>query len=116
MRSLKSGERSKWSPEGTGTPTGTALHEFGHAVAFASDDGMVLARAELLLRRRATEQNTYASAAARQVSGYAATDQHELLAEAFADVMVNGDGASVLSKELFAQLEAAYKRKFGDAK
>lgn len=115
LRSLRKDEDHHWTSNGGGTPMGTALHEFGHAVAFSADDGMLLANAELLLRRKAKEQGGSPSAAAWQVSFYAATDQHELIAEAFADVMVNGDGASPMSREVFGQLVEAYDRKFGGA-
>jgi len=42
----------------------------------------------------------------RELSFYAATNRHELSAEAFADVMVNGDGASEVSHQIMGQLEA----------
>ncbi|MGE5828099.1 MAG: hypothetical protein ACM30G_06990 [Micromonosporaceae bacterium] len=91
----------------TGTPTGTALHEFGHVVtnqtgvkAAAYDRAVEMADAAGVIPR------THIS---RQVSKYAASDMGEFAAEAFADVMTNGAGASEVSRAAFDVIESAYK-------
>jgi len=83
-------------------PQGVALHEFGHAVDFFTE-GQASGAAGLRMRNSGGS-----SAAASSVSHYAATNGGELTAEAFADVMLNGDGASELSKELFGLMQTHY--------
>lgn len=88
------------------TPMGIGIHEVAHVVSFysdAEDDAGAIA-------------DTHASAAgmstssyvAREIGTYAATDHGEMLAEAVADVMVNGSSASDLSKALDGHLESSY--------
>lgn len=81
-----------------GTPTGVALHEFGHAAAnsynlngWANNRGSQYAEIDM--------GTTDLRAASRTaISSRAAVNDHELSAEAFTDVMVHGDRASGMSK------------------
>jgi hypothetical protein len=94
----------------TSTPRGTALHEFGHVLT--QGGGPVGHRA---VYDRAVEHANAAGASprthiTRHVSQYASSAMGEFAAEAFADVMLNGSGASDLSQEAFAVIEGAYHR------
>lgn len=91
----------------TASPTGTALHEFGHVVANqtgakrdAYDSAVELADAAGASPRAYITNN---------VSGYASSDMAEFAAEAFADVMVNGSNASAASHAAFNVIESRYK-------
>lgn len=123
---------SGWHPAGSRSPIGIALHEFGHVLDAGKGihpdlDGL-LARAatardvELAARRAAGELIDAADVAAgsgvdglisREVSRYATKNREELVAEAFADVMTNGEAASQLSRDIFSLLEAEYRRTGG---
>lgn len=128
LSALQSDVDSRWHPTGTGHPAGIALHEFGHILDTRDiypDLDQLLARtaavrdAELAARRAAGDlvdpEDFVAGSGVdglirREVSRYATTNRTELVAEAFADVMVNGDRASDLSKQIFTLLEAQYRR------
>lgn len=123
---------SGWHPAGSRSPIGIALHEFGHVLdagkGIYPDLDVLLARAatardvELAARRAAGELIDAADVAAgsgvdglisREVSRYATKNREELVAEAFADVMTNGEAASQLSRDIFSLLEAEYRRTGG---
>jgi len=123
-----------------GDVKGLALHEFGHVMhegygtaGEASDTAWKWAEAKTLaahppaptpprrpwwrLGRAGTpEASTGPShddvriTLMRELSFYAVTNRHELAAEAFADVMVNGDQASDISRQIMGQLEARVRR------
>jgi len=99
-------------------PTTVALHEFGHSVA--SGSGANAGSAAIASRWRdkqaaaAVERGYYDKPGAdakawtdqrMEISVYAGGRDSELAAEAFADVMRNGDSASGLSKEVFDYVE-----------
>lgn len=96
----------------TSSPRGTALHEFGHVLTQGGGPSAASARN---VYDRAVERadalgyapRTYIT---RQVSQYASSSMAEFAAEAFADVMLNGAGASDLSQDVFGVIEEAYRR------
>jgi hypothetical protein len=87
-----------------GTPMGVAFHEFGHVVSYHS--GGERAAGSVARSAKQPGQST-AKQVSKEISQYASTNRGELAAEAFADVMVNGDNASPLAKDIFAAIEAA---------
>ena len=112
---LKVGAHSGWfrTPELRDTVT----HEFGHVLfAFADveetmpmDIAFRMARDEMGVDRLLpAEVGAYI---ARQISGYAANGKlknHELAAEAFADVRRRGPRASALSRAIYDQMVEGY--------
>lgn len=111
----------------SGTPMSVAVHEFGHALDMSTlgeairpdlDDLLtrraVLRDADLHVREQAGEvildDRGVKGLIEAEVSGYALKNRRELVAEAFADVMMNGPAASQLSREIFDLLEAAYRK------
>lgn len=113
--------RSGFHPRGTGNPQATAVHEFGHVLDLETLRSSIRADLDALLERRFEEGVRLGRPAGetalidvedlifREVSGYATKNRTELVAEAFSDVMVNGTGASQLSRDIFALLEDAYR-------
>lgn len=115
-----------WHPMSISSPQGIALHEFGHAFHYsvARDAAGIYDYAaykrinteiEQIVRQLATERGitnpsdfTY-----YEIGGYASTNTTELAAEAFADVMVNGDAASELSRRIVAMLVRKYEAQNG---
>jgi hypothetical protein len=94
------------------SPTGVALHEFGHSVSWHS--GAATTPASRIVRPAAQVAGVKPSVLVRdQISGYAATDKLELSAEAFADVMTRGEDASPLSQEIFGLIESRYQQTLG---
>lgn len=100
-----------WHPKGTGNPVAVAIHEFGHVL-----DIDTLGRAaqrdvsRILLRRAADADLSVDELIQREVSQYASRNERELVAEAFADVLVNGEAASQLSREIVDAVNAEYRR------
>lgn len=89
------------------TPVGIAMHEFGHALADrANANGVVLARARELATAEGSTVKTFVG---DRIGVYATSDEFELSAEAFTDVMVSGTSAADLSHELFALIEESYE-------
>jgi hypothetical protein len=87
-------------------PRGVALHEFGHRV---SEYGMAEGAAGVTAERSAAKAHeTPASHVTQHVSLYATSSDHELAAEAFADVMLNGSAASALSSSIVSVLQESY--------
>jgi hypothetical protein len=87
----------------TGTPMGVALHEFGHVVTVRANADKAVAQTAQRLAKGDTQ-----SYVADQVSNYATESDHELAAEAFADVMVNGSSASSLSTAIVGTIDGLY--------
>lgn len=115
---------------GAESPMSVAIHEFGHildidtlAKRIESDVNalvakrVALATAENAERRTALGLEPFAVPSSHvirnEVSEYAMKNNHELVAEAFTDVMLNGDSASVLSRGIYDLLVAEYERTFG---
>jgi hypothetical protein len=116
-----------WHPRGTGNWTAIAIHELGHNIDIATLAKAIHPEVDTLLGRRVDETrdeiDRFAASAymgrddltadeliRREVSEYATKNRKELVAEAFADVMVNGAEAGRLSREIFRLLEAEYRR------
>lgn len=114
-----------WHPLSLTTPQGVSLHEFGHALGHSVARGpsgyydyiahlRLNKDIEQLGRILATERGlAYDDLIRTEIGGYATTNAYELAAEAFADVMVNGDAASELSKRIFAMLVKKYEAQHG---
>lgn len=109
------------------SPMSVAIHEFGHILDIDTLNERIKDDMDALIERRRVELSreimanradlgleTWDLSASevieREVSGYAKTNRKELAAEAFTDVMLNGDKASVLSRGIFDLLAAEYER------
>lgn len=102
--------RNGWSPRNSGMPQATAYHEFAHVLDL-ENLGDIGPKALALVRQRAIRDGVDEDAlVSRDISIYAGSDQSEMIAEAFADVMTNGPDASLISKEIYALIETEYRR------
>lgn len=111
---LMLGADSGFQTPGTYSPASTAIHEFGHVVDVGTLGKAIHRRVGELLTERAAEEGISRSALVkREISGYATKNHSELVAEVFTDVLMNGDDASPLSREIFAMLEAEYWAEHG---
>jgi hypothetical protein len=110
-RSLQSDSTLGFHPRGTDTPIGVAAHEFGHVLDMNALQSTIHAEADAIWRRYDGPNRTQQFGA--PVSRYAAKNTNELVAEAFADVVMNGDSAQAPSKEIYDLLLAAYQDQFG---
>lgn len=108
-----------WHPGGTNSPVAVAIHEFGHILDINTLGGSAQLEIRSLVNE-AVRHTTHARVGADpviarelhisfEVSRYAATDGWELAAEAFADVMMNGERASKLSHDIYDVLVSEYK-------
>lgn len=116
---------SAFHPRGTGNPIAVALHEFGHVLDIQTTAKAIRPDLERLLKRRTAAAQRVGRPAPetpiidqedlifREISGYATKNYEELVAEAFSDVMINGNAASTLSRDIFDILEAEYRRTGG---
>jgi len=115
---------SSYHVRNAGTPEGVALHEMGHIIDIATTSSRSRPlREHVLTLATAREQRKQTIPGApikdrgdmvlRSISGYAMKDHHELAAEAFADVMINGKTASKLSHAIFNALNAEYEIQTG---
>lgn len=99
------------------SPIHVGIHEMGHVVAFAADaeDAAYRVVARHRRRRVAAGQRglTTRELVRRELSRYATTAEQEFVAEAFTDVLVNGDEASALSREAFEVIEERFKAGVG---
>ncbi len=103
--------RNGWSVRGAGNPTATAVHEYGHLLDIDNLGSRIHSQALTAVRRRAAlEGLADDDLVAREISIYATSDEFELVAEAFADVILRGDAASALSREIFGLLETEYRK------
>lgn len=105
-RDLEQSKRDGYITDGT--PTGAALHEFGHAVANSYALNGVGRNAAKKFADK-TGSGEWSDVAGSTVSKRAAEDHYELAGEAFADVMVHGAKASGLSKAVVAEFDAQVK-------
>ncbi|HEX3307208.1 MAG TPA: ADP-ribosyltransferase, partial [Streptosporangiaceae bacterium] len=103
--------RIGWHPRGTASPTAQAVHEFGHVLDLGTLAGRAESRVLSAVRGRAAKLGLADDELiAREISAYATSDARELVAEAFADVVMNGERASVLSREIYDIVEAEYRK------
>lgn len=97
----------------SGSPTGVALHEFGHVVMAGSDAGVsdaVMETARSMATSKGQDTQHYI---AERVSNYATESVNELGAEAFADVMSFGSDASPLSRAIVDTMDSLYVGRAG---
>lgn len=115
LGSVASDVQDGWHVANSGNPVAIALHEFGHLLDFTTDinRGVRERIREIVARRAAAEGVGQDVLIRREVSGYATSHTDELVAEAFTDVMINGEAASGLSREIFTLLEDAYRQAGG---
>lgn len=85
------------------------VHELGHVVFQELRDLMDMKETGQV---NALTSNWINLAKERQISGYAASSQHEQVAEAFADYYCNGDNASEHNKKIVSYLKAYYGGKY----
>jgi hypothetical protein len=97
-----------------------AIHEFGHILDSNTLGGVIHPDIDELLKRRASDEilsaEDYLAGRSRvdvlirdEVSEYGRKSRGELVAEAFLDVVINGDRAGQLSREIFDLLETEYR-------
>jgi len=94
--------QADWHP--FDSPVGMAVHEMGHALDVGTLGRGSRDQFDELVQRHGGPSGT------RQVSGYAETNTDEFIAEAFADAMMNGPGATPLSRAVLDVLDAEYAR------
>ncbi len=96
------------------TMQGVALHEFGHVLTQQQHPlvGGGSGPPKVPAKKIAAELNpggkTTADFIRDEISEYATTNQHELSAEAFADVVHNGSSASHVSRAIYNEIAALY--------
>ena len=94
------GGGSGFHPRGAATPAAVAMHEIGHLVA-PGRAAREYPGVRALVARRAKEDRVPPSRLIRrEVSLYADTNPSELVAEAVLDVLINGDAAGRLAREI----------------
>lgn len=94
------------------------LHEFGHVLVAALKGNRHESVGETIAKNRMADIDTWKDdyegpetareLAAAEISERAGGNGLELDAEAFTDVMLNGEKASALSKDIFAEIERLY--------
>jgi len=106
---VASGRLSGGQPHVGISPKGVALHEFGHSIAHHGRPEQPEFEVGRANRTKAAAAGMDAKTHASRISRYAGTNDAELTAEMFADVMLNGKKAHALSKELFEVFELNVK-------
>lgn len=89
-----------------GTPMGTALHEFGHAAANSYNVNNQAANVAKTYADKVLKDD-YRAAVGYSISTRAMANSHEMVAEAFADVMGNGGKASDFSMVVVGAMDKA---------
>lgn len=83
----------------------TLTHEYGHLIDFATGEKLSVGRIQKALARElGITGSDYDLWLSREMSLYARSKRVEAVAEAFADVELNGEGATELSKRIHAEL------------
>lgn len=106
-------EVDRWVVPGSGNAVGIALHEYGHILDQVALGNRVAAKVKAILLDEVMSSGEPTEVLVSRVSRYALQDRRELVAEAFTDVMLNGDNAADLSKRIFGALEDEYRRTAG---
>jgi ADP-ribose pyrophosphatase len=105
-----------WLPRSTGRVDALAIHEYGHALHLGLPVPKVMSsqayNAALRGAMRSQERDVIRYIQ-RELGGYATGDEQELIASAYADLLINGDLASPLSREIVTTLDDAIKRAGG---
>jgi len=94
------GGGSGFHPRGANTPAAVAMHEIGHLVAPEREARGYPGVVRLVQRRAREDRVPPSRLVRREVSLYADASPAELVAEAVLDVLLNGDGAGRLSREI----------------
>jgi len=92
------------------TPTGGALHEYGHVVTYHDNVADKAGSLAYSVAKSSPQHITTSNLVKREISGYASSSDHEMVAEVFADVMVNGGQAAPLSQKIFDVIDADYQQ------
>lgn len=111
LAALAKDESRHWLADGTASPTGVALHEFGHVVDIETVGEVGHAEITALVDAAAAKAGVDSEALIKfDVSRYAAEgrDTRELAAEAFGQVMAMGDAAPQLSRDIYDVLRRDY--------
>jgi hypothetical protein len=88
------------------TPTGIALHEFGHVLGFQTQASTVSKKiSQVMAASIGVKPSTLVQG---QLGVYAKKDSAELLAEGFADAMTRRDVASPISTAILAEIRRRY--------
>ena len=95
------------------SPMAIAIHEFGHIIDHGMDQLAMRRAAKKIVQDFADETGYSIDVVIRSVSGYAAKNTNELIAEAFADALINGSAASPISRRIFAAMKAEYRTRGG---
>ena len=100
-----------WHPAGMDNPAGIALHEFGHIVDIETIGEVARLELKRLVRDAAAADSVSVDELVRfDISRYAADGGgREIAAEAFADVMLNGEAASSLSLDIYNVIRREYE-------
>lgn len=90
-------------------PVGVTIHEFGHIVDLATLDEAIHDSVYDLVMRMAADRGIGGDVLMRtEISEYATASVQEAIPEAFADVMIHGDAAADLSRQIVDLLDAEY--------
>lgn len=100
---LRAETASGWTVPNSASPIAVAIHEMGHILDIDTLGGYPAEHAHRLFADVGRPD--------RAVSRYAMTDQWELTAEAFTDVLVNGSASAPLSRKIFDGLVAEYRER-----
>lgn len=101
-----------WGVRNDTTPQGVVYHEFAHIIDLENTGDRVSGGLVPILLHHAGN-DTIENAIKRQVSSYASSNYNELIAEAVTDVMVNGERASAMSREIYDLLRSQYLARGG---
>lgn len=129
LANLAQSAARRWHPPSISSPGGVAAHEFAHALIYTVAPKLtspakfraLVARIEATVRAYAAERGlpmdevikAEVSEWAALGTGRAGSAMEELAAEAFAQVLLEGDAAPVLARRVFALLVDEYDRATG---
>lgn len=100
----------------TASPVGVAIHEFGHALAIRQGIDTLAPHVSRVISDLADQAGLHPAVFVERTLGrYAVSHLDETIAEAFADTVLNGERATLLSRRIFDVLEASYKAGRGQA-
>ncbi len=111
---LSKAEAGGSMPRGVGTPIGVATHEFGHSVARHVDAEVAAGEIAAFGKKQAGHETAREYIRA-EIGEYATANHKELAADAFADVQINAEHASSLSREIVSSINARYEATYGEA-
>ena len=102
-----------WSVRNDVPTQGVVYHEFAHVIDEENLRRAIHPMLKPLMIRHATAEGVtdIDDLIKRRISSYATSDSHEMIAEAVTDVMVNGQAASAMSREIYDLMVAEYRRR-----